>query len=243
MPGFFSTSLMMWNPYCVFTRSLISPGSAARTPPASNSGTIRPRPKKSRSPPFGAVRLVFGILRGERGEVGAAFACFSSSSACALDGGFVLAFRLEQDVARADLLGRRVLLDVVVVGALDVGRRHDHLRAHRVDVDEQVPDLPLLGNPEVVRVRLEVARHLGIGRADTSGAKLSVGKVTTASFTLSLRRRYSCFDLLVGNRQPLGHRGPQLLDDERPADAVFELGRWSSAGSACRAAAGSAARR
>ena len=58
----------------------------------------------------------------------------------------------------------------------------------------------------------------------TSGLKLSVLNATTASFTFSLRRRYSCSTSLSRDRQPLGDRGAQLVDDERAADAVFELG-------------------
>ena len=53
-----------------------------------------------------------------------ALACFSTSSAFAFTAASSLPSVLQEDVAGAHLLGRRVLLDVVVVGALDVGRRH-----------------------------------------------------------------------------------------------------------------------
>ena len=59
--------------------------------------------------------------------------------------------------------------------------------------------------------------------AVTCGRKLSAVKLTTASFTLSLRRRYSCLELLVGHRQPVGHRRAQLVDREAAADVVLEL--------------------
>ena len=48
--GLLSSTLMMWKPNCDFTRSLIWPGAIANAA-VSNSGTMRPRPKKSRSPP------------------------------------------------------------------------------------------------------------------------------------------------------------------------------------------------
>ena len=46
---------------------------------------------------------------------------------------------------------------VVVVGAREIGGRDGHLRAQRVDVDQQVLDLALVRNAEVGLVRLEVA--------------------------------------------------------------------------------------
>ena len=65
------------------------------------------------------------------------------------------------------------LLDVVVVGALDVGGRHVDLGAQRVDVDQQVLDLALLGNLEVVLVRVEVASTTSASDAVTWPRTLS----------------------------------------------------------------------
>jgi len=168
--------------------------------------------------------FVFRVLRGELGEVGPASGLFQERFGSRLDGGFVLAGRLEENMAGADLLRRRVQLKVVVVRALHIGRRHGGLCPHRVGVDEEVPDLPLLGDREVVRVRLEVGRHLGIRRTDRP-AQAVAQDARHGELDLVVPAPVLLLDLLVGNRQPFRDRGPQLFDDERPADPFFEFSR------------------
>ena len=124
----------------------------------------------------------------------------------------------------------------VVVGALDVGRRHDDLRAHRVDVDQQVADLALLGNLEVGLVRVEVARDLGVGRGHLRPEAVG-GEADDRELHLVVAAAVLLLELLVGHRQPVGERRAQLLDDQAAPHVVLELGRRSSAAAACAAAA------
>ena len=61
--------------------------------------------------------------------------------------------------------------------------------------------------------------------AVTCARKLSAVTLTTASFTLSLRRRYSCSSSLSGIDSQSVERRAQLLDRERAAHVVLEIGR------------------
>ena len=101
-------------------------------------------------------------MRGERREVRAALDLGKQVFRLLLHRRVVFAFGLEQDVARAHLLGRRVLLLVVLVVALDVLRAHAGPLPDRLQVDERVLDLALLGDAVVVLVRLEMRCDLGI---------------------------------------------------------------------------------
>ena len=78
-----STSLMMWKPNCVFTRSLICPGCIEKAA-CSNSGHHPAfRPKKSRSPPFAfdPSSSEYFFARAAKSAPGA-LACLRTSSAC-----------------------------------------------------------------------------------------------------------------------------------------------------------------
>ena len=78
--------------------------------------------------------------------------------------GFVLAVGLEQDVARADLFRRLVLLDVVVVVAAGCpSGGHGDLLARLVAIEQQVLDLALLADAVFRLVRFEVRRDVGVG--------------------------------------------------------------------------------
>ena len=50
-------------------------------------------------------------------------------------------------------------------------------------------------------------------------------KVTTASFTLSLRLPVFLLEFLVGHRQPVGQHGAQLVDDQLVAHRLSNVGR------------------
>jgi len=80
--------------------------------------------------------FVFRVLFCELSEIGAGLCLFQNLVSLRFHGRVVLALRLEQDMAGAHLIGGRVLVDVVVVRALDIGRRHDDFRAHRFNIDQ-----------------------------------------------------------------------------------------------------------
>ena len=167
--------------------------------------------------------FVFGILPRQLGEVGAAARLLQQLLDFGLDRRFVLAFGLQQDVARTHLLGGGVLLDVVVVGAFDIAGRHVHPGAHRLDVDEQITDLALLGHLEVVLVRLEVRCHVRIGRRDVLAERVG-GEADHRQLDLVVPAPVFLFEVLLADRQPVGDRGAQLFDRDGAADGVFELG-------------------
>jgi len=125
-------------------------------------------------------------------------------------------------VAGADLFRRRVLLAVVVVLALDVRRRDDRLGPQRLDVNQQVADLALLGNLEIALVRVEVARHLGVAGVDL-GAEAIGGEADDGELHLVVAAAIFLFELRVVDRQPIGQRAAQLLDRQAVADVVLEL--------------------
>ena len=114
-----------------------------------------------------------------------------------LHGRFVLAFGLEQDVAGADLFRRRVLLLVVLVRALDVLRRDLGPAAHRLHVDQRVPDLALLGHLQLVLVLLEVRRDLRVGRVEPR-AELVGGEGHDGELDLLVAPLELLVDVVVG---------------------------------------------
>ena len=81
-------------------------------------------PKKSKSPPLTALDFVLGELGCERGKVRAALDLGEQVFGLLLHRPIVFALGLEEDMAGAHLLGRRVLLLVVLVVALYVLRAH-----------------------------------------------------------------------------------------------------------------------
>ena len=122
----------------------------------------------------------------------------------------------------ARLFGRRELLNVVVVGLVEGSAGETLTFTHRVDVNQHVLHLATIRNAEVGLVRASKKVATSASDAVTSGRKLSALNATTASFTLSLRRRYSSW-FLVRDRQPFGDRGAQLFHHQRATDAVFEI--------------------
>ena len=71
---------MMWNPNCDFTRSLVWPGAIAKAA-FSNSGTMRPRVKKSRSPPC-SLDVSSDTFRASSAKSAPALIWASTASAC-----------------------------------------------------------------------------------------------------------------------------------------------------------------
>ncbi len=166
------------------------------------------------------LRVLFCELR----EIGAAPRLLEQCFGAHLHRGVVFSFGLQKDVTRADLFGRLVLREVVVVRSLDVGRGYDDLRADGVGVDEQIFDLPFLRDSEAVLVRVEVAGHFFVGRFHVGPEALD-GKRHDRELHLVVAAPVFLFDVLVRDRHPFGQRPAELVDDERAADAFFEIGR------------------
>ena len=59
---------------------------------------------------------------------------------------------------------------------------------------------------------------------DTWSRSRSAEKTTSSAFTFSLRRVNSASQLGVGDRHPVGERRAQLVDEQRLAQVVLELG-------------------
>ena len=149
---------MMWKPNCDFTRSLIWPGLQRE----GRLLELRHHPAAAEVVEVAAVglrALVLGDLLRQRREVGAALHLLEDLLGLLPDVRFVLAVGLQQDVAGADLLRRLVLLDVVVVVALDVGRRDDDLLPRLIAIEQQVSDLALLADAVLGLVRRRSARR------------------------------------------------------------------------------------
>ena len=108
--------------------------------------------------------------------------------------------------------------------ALDITRRHRNLCLERVGVDEQVPDLPLLADPVLLLVLIEPLLHVGVG-----GLRLVVELVRGEDNELQLHLLVAFLefgrDLVVVHADPVGDRGTELLDEERPSQVVLELRR------------------
>ena len=120
--------------------------------------------------------------------------------------------------------GVEYLIQVVVIGALDVGGRYVDLGAQRVDVHDHEADLALLGNLEVGRVRGEMGRHFLIAdadlRAETVGQEahdLQLHFIVAPAILL--------LEFLVGHREPVGEGRAQFLHREAASDAFLEIGR------------------
>ena len=163
-PAFLSTSLMMWYPNCVLTRSLICPGIIVND----DLVELRHHPALAEVVEVAAVLGAAFVLRVSsspaRRNRRPPRACFSTSSAFA----FTAASSLPSVFRRMWLA--RTCSGVVYCSMLFVvGRARCSASGTvtfarmRVDVDEQVPDLALFGNPEVGLVRVEVGLHLGVG--------------------------------------------------------------------------------
>jgi hypothetical protein len=173
---------------------------------------------------LGGAPLVLRVLPGELGEIGALLDFRQEVLGLLLRRVvlFGLAGRLDQDVAGPHLLGGRVLLDVVVVGALDLLAGDGRLGAQRLLIDRHEPDLPLLADAVGVLVGVEVLRHVVVARVD-SLAVLVGGEVDDGELDLLVAFAVLGVDVLVADGDPAGDGGLQLLGDDAAADLVFEV--------------------
>ncbi len=169
-----------------------------------------------------ALDFVLGQLGRERREVGPALDLRERLLGLLLHHRVVLALGLEEDVAGAHLLGRRVLLLVVVVVALHVSRRDRRALADRLQVDERVLDLPLLGDRVGVLVGLEVRRDVGVGHGH-GVPELVGGKRHHRELDLLVAAVELVGDGFVGDGDPVGQRALQLLEEDAAPDLFFEL--------------------
>ena len=170
------------------------------------------------------VGVVLGILLGQRGEVGVGrFDLLEDILRDRRHRLLVLAFELEQDVAGAHLRRGLVLLQVLLVERRNLGFGHGDRRAHLVDVDLRVLDLALLADAVLVLGLLEVGHQFRVGDGD-----LALEGLGRHGDDLELDLFVALLELGdhvgVAHRHPAGERGPQLLDLQRPAQAVFEFG-------------------
>ena len=118
--------------------------------------------------------------------------------------------------------GVEVLLDVLLVVALDVTRGHDDLGLHRVGVHEQVLDPALLGDAVPILVLVEVRAQLGVG--DLHLVLHLVGREDDQlQLDLLVALAVLAFDIRVRHRDPVGHCSAQLLGQEGASQVVLEL--------------------
>ena len=125
-------------------------------------------------------------------------------------------------MAGAHLFGRRVLLDVVVVRALDLLAGDDGLGAHRFLIDRQKTNLPLLGHAIGFLVLVEVLRDVRVGRGRRI-AELVGRKGHDRELDLLVAPLVFLRDVVVVDRDPAGERRLELLDGDAAAQLVFEL--------------------
>ena len=135
----------------------------------------------------------------------------------------VLAAGVEQDVARAHLLRRLELLDVVVVVALHVGLRHHHRLPRLVAIEQQVRDLALFADTVLRLAQLEKRGDVGIGDHDVA-SELVGGQRDHLQLHLLVARAVLALEIRIRDRHPVGDRGAQLVDDHAAPQRLLELG-------------------
>ena len=125
-------------------------------------------------------------------------------------------------MARLDLFRRLVLLDVVVVVALDVGRRHRDLQPRLIAIEQEVLDLPLLADAVFRLVRLEVRRDVRVGDGDAA-AELRRGQRDDLQLHFLVALVVLTLHVGIGHRHPVGQRRAQLVEHHAAPQALFEL--------------------
>ncbi len=101
--------------------------------------------------------------------------------------------------------------------------RHHGLGLEGVLIDQQIPDLPFLADLEIGLMGVEVARHLGVARADLRPE--AVGRQADhRQLHLVVAAAIFLFELLLRHRDPVGQRRAQLFDGQLTTDVFLELG-------------------
>ncbi len=167
--------------------------------------------------------LVLRVFLCERREVGARLYLLQNVLGLLANRSFVLALGLQQDVAGAHLFRRLELLDVVVVVALDLGRRDRNLLTHLRFVDQQELDLAALADAVLGLPRVEVARDVRVRQRDLV-AELVGGQRDELKLHLLVARLVLVPKLCVAERHPVGEGCAELLERHASPHALLELG-------------------
>ena len=152
------------------------------------------------------------------------FASLSTCSRLRLDGRVVFAFGRQQDVTRANLFGRRVLAQLLVVDPLDVFLRHLDVGREVGRIDPHVLDLAAIRNAVPFLVFVVVPGELRVGRIHLRLEVVGEHRddverdFFVAAFVFALQ-------LGVRHSHPFGKSRAKLVEHQALAYGLLEIAR------------------
>src|SRR5262249_53131684 len=125
----------------------------------------------------------------------------------------------EEDVLSVDAVLHLVLLDIRLIGGLQLLVGHSGILAELAEIEQTVTDDPLIRDLELGLVLLEVGLNLGVIRNDLSGQFLGLGE-SIVELDLFVLVAEFLLDFTRANADAVGDEAAELLLDEAGANQL-----------------------